>query len=64
MTPRFFASADTFHAWLDRNHDRATELLVGFHKKAKKEETRQKRLARLMDRSARSQRVDLMKPYA
>lgn len=31
--PRFFRSADAFRAWLDSNHDRAAELLVGFHKK-------------------------------
>ena len=35
--PKFFASGDAFRAWLERNHDRATELLLGFHKlKAKK----------------------------
>ncbi|HZP48352.1 MAG TPA: YdeI/OmpD-associated family protein [Vicinamibacterales bacterium] len=34
MTPKFFASARAFRAWLERHHDRETELLVGFHKKA------------------------------
>ena len=31
--PRFFASPAAFRAWLHANHDRATELVVGFHKK-------------------------------
>jgi uncharacterized protein YdeI (YjbR/CyaY-like superfamily) len=31
--PRFFSLAAEFRAWLDANHERATELLVGFHKK-------------------------------
>ena len=33
MTPRFFASARAFRAWLAKHHDRETELLVGFYKK-------------------------------
>lgn len=33
MKPRFFTSATSFRLWLDRNHARRTELLVGFHKK-------------------------------
>jgi uncharacterized protein YdeI (YjbR/CyaY-like superfamily) len=32
MKPRFFASQAAFRKWLDANHDRADELLVGFHK--------------------------------
>jgi uncharacterized protein YdeI (YjbR/CyaY-like superfamily) len=32
MTPRFFASQAAFRKWLDANHDRKTELLVGFWK--------------------------------
>jgi uncharacterized protein YdeI (YjbR/CyaY-like superfamily) len=32
MTPRFFATQQEFGEWLDANHDRATELLVGFYK--------------------------------
>jgi uncharacterized protein YdeI (YjbR/CyaY-like superfamily) len=32
--PRFFATPNRFRAWLERNHDRADELWVGFHKKA------------------------------
>jgi uncharacterized protein YdeI (YjbR/CyaY-like superfamily) len=31
--PRFFATPAAFRAWLDANHDHATELLVGFYKK-------------------------------
>jgi uncharacterized protein YdeI (YjbR/CyaY-like superfamily) len=33
-TPRFFRTAAEFRSWLERNHDRATELWVGFHRKA------------------------------
>jgi uncharacterized protein YdeI (YjbR/CyaY-like superfamily) len=28
----FFATPETFRAWLEENHETATELLVGFHK--------------------------------
>jgi uncharacterized protein YdeI (YjbR/CyaY-like superfamily) len=31
--PRFFATPAAFRAWLDANHGRETELLVGFYKK-------------------------------
>jgi uncharacterized protein YdeI (YjbR/CyaY-like superfamily) len=31
--PRFFRTAAAFGEWLAKNHDRATELLVGFYKK-------------------------------
>jgi len=34
MQPKFFTSPDKFRAWLERNHDGATELLIGFHKKS------------------------------
>ncbi|HKR13448.1 MAG TPA: YdeI/OmpD-associated family protein [Pyrinomonadaceae bacterium] len=34
MKPKFFSSPEKFREWLDQNHDRANELLVGFHKKA------------------------------
>ena len=33
MEPKFFSSAEKFHQWLEKNHDRANELLLGFHKK-------------------------------
>ena len=33
MKPKFFSTPDQFRKWLERNHDRETELLVGFHKK-------------------------------
>jgi uncharacterized protein YdeI (YjbR/CyaY-like superfamily) len=33
MEPTFFAAPEDFRAWLAQNHDRATELLVGFYKK-------------------------------
>lgn len=32
-TPRFFPTAADFRAWLHANHDRVTELVVGFHRK-------------------------------
>lgn len=30
--PRFFKTAATFRRWLERNHEKELELLVGFHK--------------------------------
>jgi uncharacterized protein YdeI (YjbR/CyaY-like superfamily) len=33
MKPRFFPGPEEFRAWLEDNHEEATELLVGFHKK-------------------------------
>ncbi len=34
MRPKFFTSAEQFRQWLQENHESATELLVGFHKKS------------------------------
>lgn len=34
MKPRFFDSGRAFRAWLEANHARETEILVGFYKKA------------------------------
>ena len=34
MEPVFFEAPSEFRAWLAENHDRASELWVGFHKKA------------------------------
>ena len=34
MQPKFFTSPEQFRRWLERNHDRTAELLVGFHKKS------------------------------
>ena len=34
MQPKFFTSPEQFRQWLERNHDSATELLIGFHKKS------------------------------
>ena len=34
MKPKFFSAPDQFRRWLEQNHDRETELLVGFHKKS------------------------------
>jgi len=33
MEPKFFTSPQKFRQWLEKNHDRANELLLGFHKK-------------------------------
>jgi uncharacterized protein YdeI (YjbR/CyaY-like superfamily) len=33
MNATFFATPADFRRWLEKNHDKATELLVGFHKK-------------------------------
>ena len=33
MTPVFFRSASAFRRWLEKHHDAATELWVGFYKK-------------------------------
>src|SRR5687768_315188 len=33
MNVTFFATPADFRSWLEKNHDTATELLVGFHKK-------------------------------
>jgi uncharacterized protein YdeI (YjbR/CyaY-like superfamily) len=32
--PVFFAGASEFHVWLEKNHDKASEIWVGFHKKS------------------------------
>ncbi|MDQ1473783.1 MAG: hypothetical protein QOJ99_5263 [Bryobacterales bacterium] len=32
MEPKFFPTAAAWHAWLEKNHHRQTELLVGFYK--------------------------------
>lgn len=32
MKPRFFATPQAFRRWLERRHDKQTELLVGFYK--------------------------------
>ena len=32
MTPTFFATQDEFRKWLQKNHKKETELLVGFYK--------------------------------
>lgn len=34
MTPLFFANAQAFREWLEKNHATATELWVGYYKKA------------------------------
>lgn len=33
MKPTFFSTPEKFRQWLEKNHERASELLVGFHKK-------------------------------
>jgi uncharacterized protein YdeI (YjbR/CyaY-like superfamily) len=32
--PIFFANPSEFHIWLEKNHDKASEIWVGFHKKS------------------------------
>ena len=32
--PVFFANPSEFHIWLEKNHDKASEIWVGFHKKS------------------------------
>lgn len=34
MKPKFFSTPAQFREWLERNHDSASELLIGFHKKS------------------------------
>jgi uncharacterized protein YdeI (YjbR/CyaY-like superfamily) len=34
MTPTFFASPTEFRSWLEKNHDKEREIIVGFHKVA------------------------------
>jgi len=34
MQPKFFSSPEKFRQWLEQNHNSATELLIGFHKKS------------------------------
>jgi uncharacterized protein YdeI (YjbR/CyaY-like superfamily) len=33
VKPRYFPTPEKFRAWLEKNHAKAPELLVGFHKK-------------------------------
>ncbi|MEO8276617.1 MAG: hypothetical protein ABI639_10370 [Thermoanaerobaculia bacterium] len=33
LKPKFFPTADAFGRWLEKNHAKAAELLVGFHKR-------------------------------
>ena len=33
MRPRFFPTGDAFYAWLEANHAKRSELLVGLHKR-------------------------------
>jgi uncharacterized protein YdeI (YjbR/CyaY-like superfamily) len=33
MKPKFFSSPEQFRQWLEKNHDRVVELVLGFHKK-------------------------------
>lgn len=32
MPPTYFATPQDFRHWLEKNHDKEAELLVGFHK--------------------------------
>ena len=39
MKPKFFSSPAKFRQWLEQNHDRASELMIGFHKKSSGKES-------------------------
>jgi uncharacterized protein YdeI (YjbR/CyaY-like superfamily) len=34
MKPKFFSTPAEFREWLEQNHDSASELLIGFHRKS------------------------------
>lgn len=34
MKPKFFSTPAEFRKWLEQNHDKASELMIGFHRKA------------------------------
>lgn len=34
MKPKFFRTPEQFRQWLEKNHDKTTELFIGFYKKA------------------------------
>lgn len=34
MKPKFFSTPEEFRQWLEQNHDKETELMIGFHRKA------------------------------
>ena len=34
MKPKFFSTPAEFRKWLEQNHDKASELTIGFHKKS------------------------------
>jgi uncharacterized protein YdeI (YjbR/CyaY-like superfamily) len=34
MKPKFFSTPAEFRTWLEQNHDKANELMLGFHKKS------------------------------
>ena len=36
MNPIFFPTPEKFRAWLEKNHDKETELIVGFYKMSTK----------------------------
>ena len=67
MTPDFFETPAALRRWFKTHHASSTELWIGFYKKdsgrggviqsAKKTETRDRRLAVLIDCSARGQLV-------
>ena len=34
MKPKFFSTPAEFRTWLEQNHDKASELMIGFHRKS------------------------------
>jgi len=58
IKPRYFASAQAFRSWLDRNHERAPELWgVPEESHRQAEQTQARRLAQLIAESAAGRRI-------
>jgi hypothetical protein len=65
MTPRYFDSANAWRTWLEANHATASELLVGFHKRhTARPSLSWRRLAKLIEVSAKQKRLDHLVPRA
>lgn len=65
VKPRYFRSAAEFGRWLEREHGRAPELWVGFHKRATERALRRLRLrGPAEDDAARCRRAFQTRPGA
>jgi len=63
MKPKFFSSPAQFREWLEKNHDNATELLLGFHKKScGKRRLRYLDSKKLIESSAQGVRMGTLEP--